>query len=105
MTSIERANEMRYSNRIDPFQREAARGAVKQFIEPVNVNCDTLNDQLHHNRNGNIPPGNNGDAFEAVHNLVHPPQAQKPHEEDEPYPLKDKDREDGEKVPPTPQPA
>ena len=57
---LERANEMRYANRMD--RRGAARAVVPQFIASVNVNrdVDVLNDQ--HNANGNIPPGNYSDA-------------------------------------------
>ena len=74
---MERGNEMRYANRLDPFEREAAQGAVQQIIAPVNVNREALIIQRHQNANGDIPPGNKGDALEALHNLVHPLNARK----------------------------
>ena len=96
---------MRYANRLNPFEREAARGAVQQIIAPANVNRDVLINQRHQNANGDIPPGNDGDAFEAVHNLVHPPQRQEPREEEEGLLLGEEDGEDGEEVPPAQQPV
>ena len=33
---------MRYANRLDPFEREAARGAIQQIIASGNVNRDAL---------------------------------------------------------------
>ena len=38
---------MRYANRLDPFEREAAPGAVQQIIAPANVNRDILINQRH----------------------------------------------------------
>ena len=97
---------MRYANRMDPLEREAARGAVQQFIAPVNVNRDAndLNDQ-HHNANDNIPPGNNGDALDGLHNLVPVPQPQELGEEDKRLLLGEEDGEDEEELPPAPEPA
>ena len=93
---IERANEMRYANRLDPFEREAARGAVQQIIAPANVNRNALINQRHQNANGEIPPGNDGDALEALHNLVLPPQRQEAREEEERLLLGEEDGENGE---------
>ena len=90
---------MRYANQMDPLQREAGRGAIQQFIVPVNVNCDAnlLND--HHNVNDNIPPGNNGDTLDGFHNVVPLPQPQELGEEDEHLLLGEEDREDEEELP------
>ena len=96
---------MRYANRMDPLQREAARGAVQQFIAPVHANRDAnvLND--HHNVNDNIPPGNNCDALDGLHNVVPLPQPQELGKEDERLLLGEEDKEDEEELPPAPQPA
>ena len=96
---------MRYANQLDPFEREAARGAVQQIIAPANVNRDALINQRHQNANGDILPGNDGDAMEALHNLVHPPQCQEAREEEERLLLGEEDGEDGEEVPPAQQPV
>ena len=103
---------MRYANRLDPFEREAARGAVQQIIAPANVNRGALINQRHQNANGDIPPGNDGDALEALHNLVHPPQRQEARKEEERLLLGEEDEEDGEEdgengeeVPPAQQPV
>ena len=70
---------MRYANQMDPLEREAARGAVQQYIAPVNANRQVnfiLNVQQHGNENGNIPLQNDADGSFEANNLVPPPQPQ-----------------------------
>ena len=93
---------------MDLLEREAARGAVQQFIAPVNDNREAnhaLNVQQHGNANGDIPLRNDGDAFIAVNNLAQPPQPQPMHgqelpEDDERLLLGEEDEEDEVEVPP-----
>ncbi len=70
---------MRYANQMDPLEREAARGAVQQYIAPVNANRQAnfvFNVQQHGNENGNIPLRNDADGLIEANNLVPPPQGQ-----------------------------
>ena len=102
---------MRYANQMDPLEREAARGAVQQYIAPVNANRQAnfvFNVQQHGNENGNIPLRNDADGFIEANNLVPPPQPQGQDLREDPNDAEGlfpgEDEEDGEEVPP-PQPV